>query len=105
MKIILDEYLPRPLAALLTGHEVKTVQQMRWNGKENGELLNLISRHFEVLLTVDKSLPAQQNLRKSRLAILVVRTRSNKLEDIVPHLSHILVALRNIRPGQVLRIP
>ena len=30
------------LAAMLSGHDVKTVRQMRWDGKENGELLGLI---------------------------------------------------------------
>src|SRR5438067_743510 len=105
MRVILDECLPRPLAALLTGHEVKTVRRMRWNGKENGELLKLIARHFDVFITVDKSIPAEQNLRKSKLAILILRAPTNKLDDVVPLLSDILVALRNVRPGQVLQIP
>jgi hypothetical protein len=104
MKVILDECLPRPLAGLLTGHEVKTVREMRWNGKENGELLALIARQFEAFITVDKNIPAQQNLRQSRLAILILRTKSNKLEDIVPHLSEILITLRRVQPGQVIRI-
>ena len=66
MKVILDECLPR----LLTGHEVKTVRQMGWNGKENGELLELIARQFEVFITVDKNIPAQQNLRRSGSRLL-----------------------------------
>jgi hypothetical protein len=105
MRVILDECLPRPLSALLTGHEVKTVRQMRWQGKENGELLALVARHFDVFITVDQSLPHQQNLKRVKLALLILKTRSNKLEDIVPHLPEILISLRQIKPGQVRRIP
>jgi predicted nuclease of predicted toxin-antitoxin system len=104
MKILLDECLPRPLAALLTGHEVKTVRQMRWNGKENGELLALIGKHFDGFITVDKSLRHQQNLRDLKFAILVLRVKSNKLEGIVPHLPEVLSALRSIKAGDVRRI-
>ncbi len=101
MKILLYECLPRPLAHLLTGHEVKTVRQMRWDGKENGELLALVSKHFECFITVDKSLSHQQNLRNLKFAILVLRVKSNKLEDIVPHLPEMLISLRSIKAGEV----
>ena len=90
---------------MLSGHDVKTVRQMRWDGKENGELLALIGRQFDVFVTVDKSLRYQQNLRNLKFAILVLRTRTNKLEDIVPHLPEILGILRSIKPGEVQRIP
>jgi hypothetical protein len=105
MRIILDECLPRPLAGLLTGHAVKTVRQMRWHGKQNGELLALVGRHFDVFITVDQSLPHQQNLKRLKIGLLILKTRSNKLEDIVPHLPEILVVLRQMKPGQVQRIP
>ena len=90
---------------MLTGHEVKTVRQMRWDGKENGALLALIGKHFSVFITVDKSLRHQQKLRNLKFAILVLRAKSNKLEDIVPHLPEILVTLRSIKAGEIRRIP
>jgi len=105
MKILLDECLPRPLAAMLTGHAVKIVRQMRWDGKDNGALLELIGKHFGAFITVDKSLRHQQNLRNLKFAILVLRLKSNKLEDIVPHLPEILVTLRSIKAGEIRRIP
>jgi hypothetical protein len=105
MKILLDECLPRPLAAMLTGHEVKTVRQMRWNGNENGALLRLIGNYFDAFITVDKSVRHQQDLRHLKSAILVLHVKSNKLEDIVPHLPEILMALRSIKAGEVRRIP
>ena len=42
MKILLDENLPRKFKIDLGGeHEIKTVRDMNWLGKKNGELLEL----------------------------------------------------------------
>ncbi|HEV2318466.1 MAG TPA: DUF5615 family PIN-like protein, partial [Verrucomicrobiae bacterium] len=81
MKILLDECLRRPLNHLLIGHEAKTVRQMGWNGRENGELLALAGKHFDCFITVDKSLRHQQNLRNLKFAILVLRLNTSKLGD------------------------
>jgi len=39
MRILLDEYVPRPLRRELAAHEVRTVVEMGWAGKRNGELM------------------------------------------------------------------
>ena len=56
MRVLLDECLPRALRRELPGHEVKTVGEAGWAGVTNGELLKLAAGHFDVLLTVDRSL-------------------------------------------------
>ena len=62
MRILLDECVPRPLRRELPGHDVRTVPEMGWSGKKNGELLPLITSHnFAVLLTTDQNLRYQQN--------------------------------------------
>ena len=60
MRILLDESLPRPLARLLTEHEVRTVAAMGWAGTRNGELLQLAAGEFEALLTADQNLEHQR---------------------------------------------
>jgi hypothetical protein len=63
MRILLDECVPRRLARELAGHDVRTVPEMGWSGKRNGELLQLMAgQGFEVFLTVDQNLRYQQNL-------------------------------------------
>ena len=57
MRILLDENLPRKLAAHLAGHQCRSVAESGWSGKRNGELLALADPLFDVLLTLDKSLP------------------------------------------------
>ena len=58
MKILLDEDLPRKLAADLSGHDVATVAEMHWKGIKNGVLLDLaVSAGFDVFLTADRGIP------------------------------------------------
>jgi hypothetical protein len=62
MRILLDENLPRKLAGHLIGHECRTVVECGWSGKKNGELLAEADPLFDLLLTLDKNLPYQQDL-------------------------------------------
>lgn len=57
MKILLDENLPRKLQVDLgPENEVRTVGDMDWNGKKNGELLGLmVTNGFEGFVTIDKN--------------------------------------------------
>lgn len=101
MKILIDENLPRKLAGHLVGHECRTVVQCGWSGKKNGELLALADPLFDLLLTLDKNLPYQQNLNTKRIAVLIVRARSNRIQDLLPVVPECLAALANIQPRQV----
>ncbi|MFN7999192.1 MAG: DUF5615 family PIN-like protein [Bryobacteraceae bacterium] len=104
MKVLIDENLPRKLAGHLKGHECRTVADCGWSGKKNGELLAFAEPEFEVLLTLDKNIPYQQDLNRSRIAILIVRARSNRIQDLLPVIPECLAALEQIQPGQVVRV-
>jgi predicted nuclease of predicted toxin-antitoxin system len=104
MRILLDENLPRKLAAHLIGHDCHTVVQCSWSGKKNGELLKLADPLFDVLMTLDKNLPYQQNLDTTRIAVLILRARSNRIQDLLPIIPECLAALESIRPGQVVGV-
>jgi rRNA maturation protein Rpf1 len=94
MKLLLDENLPKKLKQHFTEHEIFTVRDMGWNGKKNGELLNLmILNNFDALLTFDKNLQFQQNFKKYSLPVLVLNARSNSyitLNRLVPQILIIL---------------
>ena len=91
MRILLDESLPKDLVPLITGHEVVTVPAAGWSSIKNGRLLALAASEFDVLLTADKGMEYQQNPGTLPVAILVVRAKSNRLDDL-------LLAVLN-RPG------
>jgi hypothetical protein len=101
MRVLLDENLPRKLTGYIVGHDCSTVVLCGWSGKKNGELLALADPLFDVLLTLDKNLPYQQNLDTKRIAVLIVRARSNRIQDLLPVVPECLAALRAIQPQQV----
>lgn len=101
MRIILDECLPRRLGLELTGHLVSTVSQAGWAGISNGNLLSRIAGNYDVFLTVDKNLPAQQQTTALPFGVVVLRAPSNRLDDLRPLVSKILGALDNLKPGTV----
>lgn len=105
MKILIDECVPRGIRKALPDHECSTVPGAGFAGKKNGELLALAeTAGFDVLLTIDQGLSYQQNLTGRAIAILLIRPRSNKLADLLPHMEASGRALRSIKPGQLVRI-
>jgi predicted nuclease of predicted toxin-antitoxin system len=84
VNILLDECVPARLGRSLTGHSVTTVQRRGWAGIKNGDLLALAQNEFDVFITVDRKLSAQQDLSKFRISVLLIRARTNRLEDIRP---------------------
>ena len=105
MKVLLDECLPKRVARLLVGHEVITVRQMNWLGLSNGRLLAVANPQFDVFLTVDKNLVRQQDLTGLRIAVVVLRSRSNKIEDLGPLVPQVLALLASVQPGTVSFVP
>ena len=87
------------------GHEVSTVRQMNWLGLSNGRLLLAANPQFDVLLTVDQNLVRQQDLTGLRIAVIVLRARSNKIDDLEPLAPQLLVLLASVQPGTVTFIP
>jgi hypothetical protein len=105
VRILLDEQLPRQVAPYLQGHDARTVQQQGWAGRKNGALLKeAATAGFEVFLTADQNIEFQQNLRKAELFVVVLVAPTNKLEDLLPLIPSVLIALKNAAPGRLVRI-
>jgi hypothetical protein len=77
VKLLLDECVTRHLKRDLAGHEVHTVEDAGFKGLENGDLLKAASSAYEVLITVDRNLPYQQNLAGMNIAILILAAKRN----------------------------
>jgi len=102
MKILLDENLNWRLERFLPGHACSSVPRVGWAGIQNGALLQqAAAAGFEVLISMDGSLASQQNLANLRLAVMVLRARSNRLEDTSPLMAQVLALLPNLKAGQV----
>ena len=106
MKILLDECLPLDFRHCFPKHVAHTAEWAGFKGKKNGELLRDAEiAGYDVLLTVDQGMPRQQSAAGGKLAIILVRPRTNQIEDLLPLVETILLALETIRPGKVIAIP
>ncbi len=77
---------------------------MGWADFDDGPLLDAMEERFDVLVTVDKSLPKQQSISDRYLAVVVLRAKTNRLVDLLPHVPRLRAVLENARPGEVYEI-
>jgi predicted nuclease of predicted toxin-antitoxin system len=104
-RLLLDECVPKRLGRLIERHEVRTVSDMRWTSAPDRNLLRrAAAEDFDVVVTVDRSLPLQQRTRDLTLAIVVLRARSNRYADLVELIPALLESIETIRPGQVVTL-
>ncbi len=101
MKVLLNECLPRKLKHALSNHDVTTVPEAGWAGKKNGELLRLMAGAFDVFVTIDGNLHAQQNLSAHPVAFVLLRAAENTLATLKPLMADVEQALASIQPGHV----
>ena len=100
VRALLDECLPRRLKHDLAEHDVRTVPEMGWASKRNGDLLRLAEREFDAFLTVDRKLQHQQKLSAFGIAVIVLVARSNRLLDLRPLIPRIREALPKATVGE-----
>ena len=75
-----------------------------WSGIENGELLQLAAEHFDVLITADKNLEHQQNLRTRPVSVVVLVASTNRLESLAPLVPELLELLKALPRRRSVRI-
>ena len=105
MKVLLDECVTRKLKSRLPNHSVATVREMQWNGLRNGNLMRVaVEAGFDVLLTIDKNLEYQQNLKSFDIIVAVFDVKDNKVPYYEPFLSIFERQLPSLTKGAAYRI-
>ena len=99
MLVLFDQGTPVPIAKFLSGHTVRTAREQGWDTLANGDLLLAAEEAgFDVLLTTDKNLFYQQNLKTRRIAVVVLgRNRWSIVKLVLP----LIVAAVNAAPQEV----
>jgi len=100
VRVLLDENLPHDLIAVLSGHDVSTVQGMGWTGVENGELLRRAAGRTDAFITMDRRLQRQQDIGALNFGVVLVVARSNRVQDLLPLVPELLVTLSRIQAGR-----
>ncbi|MBO0799446.1 MAG: hypothetical protein J2P31_11555, partial [Blastocatellia bacterium] len=81
--------------------EVFTIEDAGLKGLKNGELLQAASGKYDVLVTVDKNIPPQQNLLSLKISCLILRARNNRYDTLKELVPQALSVLEKIQPGDI----
>ena len=105
MRVLLDENLDWRLVRYFDADfQVTTVSRQGWKGMRNGELLEQAAAMFDVLVTMDKGIEHQQNLRKYDIGVILISARSNRLEDVQPAMLRVNEVLKEVQSRQVIHV-
>ncbi len=106
MRVLLDENLDRRLRNDFNEEfDVVTVEYRGWKGTRNGALLRLAALEFEAFVTMDRGIEFEQAWHTLDLAIVLVSAKTNRYADLKPLIPFVQSALRDIGPGQLIRVP
>jgi predicted nuclease of predicted toxin-antitoxin system len=83
LRILLDENIPVQLKATFRDHVVRSVNysDIGWKNIQNGRLLAEMEGRFDLLITADRNMFAQQNLSDRNICILVLPV--NRRNDVL----------------------
>jgi hypothetical protein len=105
MRLLIDECVDERLRLLFPDHDCQTARFAGLAGLKNGRLLEAAeAAGFDVLITVDQSIPDQQNLTGRRISMVILCGPTNRLRDLEPLAPAAIAALSSIGRGDVVRI-
>jgi hypothetical protein len=105
MKVLLDHCIDWRLRRSIPNHQLKTTEAMGWEELKNGKLLAAAAAGgFDVFLTVDQNIKAQQNLSTLPITIIVLIAFSNRLSDLLPLLPSLETVFNHLKAGQLIEI-
>jgi predicted nuclease of predicted toxin-antitoxin system len=105
MKVLLDECVPRKLSKIFLDYDCRTVPQEGLAGKKNGELLAQAEKAgFRIFLTIDRNLQYQQNLQTRSIAVILIRTKTGRLAELLQKRPQILKAIASAQPGSLTKV-
>ena len=103
MKLLLDESIPRQLAASFPDtFDIQTVPQMGWAGTQNGVLLQLAAdAGFRALITAGQGIEHQQNLAELPITVVVMIAHRTRVQDLRPLVRQVVDLLMNDQENRV----
>jgi hypothetical protein len=103
LRILFDHGTPAPLIPFLEGHTVTKAKDAGWDKLGNGDLLKAAEgAGFELLLTTDKNMAAQQNLKGRAIAIVVLGNSQWRI--VQRHVRKIAASVDAATPGSRVQV-
>jgi hypothetical protein len=105
MRILIDECIDERFRNSFPDHDCQTARYAGLAGLKNGDLLTTAeTAKFDVFITADQGIEYQQNLTARKIAIIIFRSKSNRLKDLLPLVPACLARIESIQPGQIVTI-
>jgi hypothetical protein len=103
MLILFDNGTPAPLRYALKDHVVVEAVERGWDRLANGELIAAAeAAGFELLLTTDKNMRYQQNLRGRRIAFVIIGNQQWPI--LRRYVDRVVAAVSAVAPGSVTEV-
>jgi hypothetical protein len=100
MFVLFDQGTPVPIRPFLKEHTVQTTAQRGWDKLKNGELLKAAEdAGFDVLVTPDKNIRYQQNLKVRTIALVVLGNPQWPILRL--HVERVVAAVKRGEAGQL----
>ena len=98
MLILFDHGTPRSISRRLPGHTVVEAVARGWDTLANGELLTAAEEAgFDLLLSTDKNIQYQQNLKGRRIAIVILG--NSQRPAVHRYIDRVVAAVNAALPG------
>ena len=106
MKLLLDEQVPKRLAAEFPAeYDIKTAQQMGWASERNGALLRLAAEEaFDALITADKNMEYQQDSKSLPITVIIMAPLFNRFSNLIPLLPKVIAILESKSDSKFYRV-
>jgi hypothetical protein len=105
MRLLIDECVDERLRFRFADHDCQTVRYAGLAGLKNGRLLDAAEAlGFDVLITVDQSIPDEQNMTGRAIAVLILCAPTNRLRDLEVLIPSALTAMKTIGRGDMVRL-
>jgi hypothetical protein len=102
MKILLDECISVKLKAHLKEFDVSTVAELNWHGIKNGQLLKkAVESKFDILITIDKNLSYQQNIKNNDIIIVVFNVNNSSVFALQKKIPVFISKIYSFEKGKV----
>ena len=103
MRLLLDENLPHQLRHEVTGHRCFTATYCGFEALANGTLLQAAAEAgFDAMLSMDRGLEFQHDLKRLPLSIVLLHAPNNKITSLRPLIPALLIALDRLEPRTLL---
>ena len=105
MRILLDNNIDHRFLKFFDGYSVEHVQKIGWDKLKNGDLITSAENAgYDALITADKNLQYQQNLKGRKISILVLSPLFVDFQGTKPLIPQIMMALDNLPQGSFIKI-